>query len=290
MTTNAPEGGLFSLVYLRTDEVFLDNERMRRRLSSLFQVVLGDRDTDFGKYLEAELGVRIVRFGTMSAYVDWDEFFDGSPSSDVLDSVTLLARHLKATGTDRMVSSLRVKVQRIFDELQIGYQLDERCGVHRKIDGAFQANREIVLKGLGGDRFRAARQHLEMCDKALLGDSMDGRQAIRCVFDAVENVFKLTWRATHVNGAEIANKLRPAVERLFAGENEFLRANLKEVESFKAWVEAAHFYRHEAGRPEPTQPADDLTILMVSQGLSFVRWLAWISELERTRAARDAQA
>jgi len=34
------------------------------------------------------------------------------------------------------------------------------------------------------------------------------------------------------------------------------------------------FYRHEEGSEERNQPAEELAIVLVAEGLSFVRWLA----------------
>jgi hypothetical protein len=39
------------------------------------------------------------------------------------------------------------------------------------------------------------------------------------------------------------------------------------------WIDAAQFYRHEAGQEAPTQPPLMLAVQMVSVGASFMRWL-----------------
>jgi hypothetical protein len=46
------------------------------------------------------------------------------------------------------------------------------------------------------------------------------------------------------------------------------------VDAFRDWVDAAHFYRHEAGREAVAQPPLSLAILLISAGASFLRWLA----------------
>jgi hypothetical protein len=48
----------------------------------------------------------------------------------------------------------------------------------------------------------------------------------------------------------------------------------KLLSAFKDWIDAAHFYRHEAGREEPIQPPLTLRVQMVSVGATFLRWLA----------------
>ncbi len=44
--------------------------------------------------------------------------------------------------------------------------------------------------------------------------------------------------------------------------------------SFKDWVDAAHFYRHEEGAEEVAQPPLQLAIYIVSSGTTHLRWLA----------------
>ena len=48
--------------------------------------------------------------------------------------------------------------------------------------------------------------------------------------------------------------------------------------SFKDWVDGAHFYRHEPSTDDAAQPPLDFAVLMFSNGASFLRWLAQISE------------
>ena len=43
--------------------------------------------------------------------------------------------------------------------------------------------------------------------------------------------------------------------------------------SFKDWIEACHFYRHEPGKPEIHQPPIELAIHLISVGAAFIRLL-----------------
>jgi hypothetical protein len=40
------------------------------------------------------------------------------------------------------------------------------------------------------------------------------------------------------------------------------------------WVDACHFYRHEAGNEDVVQPPLTLAVNLVSVGASYIRWLA----------------
>ena len=75
------------------------------------------------------------------------------------------------------------------------------------------------------------------------------------------------------------DKIGKSLQSINGGHPTQQSANAKLLESYKHWINAAHFYRHEEGGEEPSQPSEDLAILMVSQGLSFVRWLAGIDRL-----------
>ena len=74
----------------------------------------------------------------------------------------------------------------------------------------------------------------------------------------------------------IRDKLRPQVEAMYTDRSVVKNASLKLCDGFKSWVEAAHFYRHADDQPGPAQPPQELTVLMVSQGYGWVRWLATI--------------
>jgi hypothetical protein len=60
-------------------------------------------------------------------------------------------------------------------------------------------------------------------------------------------------------------------------------AAIKMLNSFRDWVDAAHYYRHEPGSEQVTQPPLSLAIYMVSCGAAHLRWLA---ELDRGSEGR----
>jgi hypothetical protein len=65
-------------------------------------------------------------------------------------------------------------------------------------------------------------------------------------------------------------------------------ASGKLLRSFREWVDAAHFYRHEEGVAEPTEPTLELTVLLVSAGASWLRWLAEIDTAAQAASAGHA--
>ena len=64
------------------------------------------------------------------------------------------------------------------------------------------------------------------------------------------------------------------VTQRYAGNEAALASAEHTIKSFGEWVEGCHSYRHGQDKPEPNQPPVDYAVLLVSQGLSFMRWLA----------------
>ena len=272
-----PEGQRFSLLYLQKDDVLKDCPRMRRRVARVISDCLGhqNRRVLAAKFLEAELGIGVTGVNGYGVYMNLERFLGNCSLADFLDSVTLVYQFARRKGWGPLFRDYQDSISRIFRECNVGYRLDDQCGVHPFVDAAFENSRANAIAGVGGDRFAAARAHLEQIEHALMGDPPDNRQAIRSVFDAAENIFKMTFAGvTHLNNAAIRDNLRPAIENKYADRPTVKNAMLKLCDGFKNWVEAAHFYRHADNQPDPAQPPSELTVLLISQGYGWVRWLA----------------
>ena len=270
----APIGQRFSHLYLADDSLSKDSARMRRRMGSCFDLFFDGKDVTLGKYLEQELGIQVVKQNYGRTYVLWTDFCSGAELRDVLDAITLSLKIGDDIIGTHANGLLRIKLDRILAEEMVGYALDDSGGVHPKLDGAFDAVRATLVDGLSRKIFQAAHEHLKSVDSAMLADPMDGRMAIRGVFDVVENIFKQAFPGvTHVNSSAIANSLRPKIEVLYESSIQEKRTALKLADGFKTWVDTAHFYRHAAGQPEPEQPSEETAIHMVFQGFSIARWL-----------------
>lgn len=273
-------GGLYAHNYLRTDEILRDNPRMRFRLGKLFETVASHQHSDaydFGNLVERELGFSVLRSGYSSSYFPYGDVTETVKIVDLLHIVTLLFKFLGASRHSNNPNRLRSQIQRIFDETNVGYKLDEKGGVHPKMDEEFERVRVSAIRKLGSPEFATERYYVEAVEQALLADPLDGKAAIRSTFDAIENLYKQIFpKAPQMNKANLQNHLKSAMELLFPGaENKNARrSSLKLVEALIDWVDGVHEYRHAPGTPEPLQPPEELTILVVSQGLAYLRWLA----------------
>lgn len=274
---DVPKGERFSHVYLKRGEPTQDNFRMRRRLASL--VDAHSQLDGFGTALENALGVR-MRYNHVG--VDWDHFFEKCQLSDLLDAVTVGYRLLiQKARSDRYGQTKPrdwlVNVQSIFDEENVCYEVDDSGGVHLRVDDEFERTRASTIAALNGSRYSNVLAEFERADSAFVETLPNGKGAIRATFSAAEGLFRLMFpTAPRLAASEIEKHLSSALQRIYSGDPTAARAAAKVQSSFKEWVDAAHFYRHEAGKEEVAQPPLALAINLVSLGASYIRWLAEI--------------
>jgi hypothetical protein len=216
---------------------------------------------------------RITRSGCVVA------LFQHAPIQDLLDLLTIVYRYLEEKRTGRMYepaasNKWRLGEQRIFQEENVHYRVDERGGVHFSFDAEFDRSKAATIATLQGSRHRAALSSFEGAMAALGKGAPDGQAAIRGTFDAVEGLFKWMF----ANSPRLTARRRRNWSRCYRKFTRRTRlpqgAAIKLLSAFKDWVDAAHFYRHEAGHEEPVQPPLTLAVQMVSHGATFLRWLA----------------
>lgn len=276
----APEGERFSLVYLRSETVLRDSDRMRLRLARVFQKYAErprDNGRRFGRLAERELGVPIC-VGNGSG-VDFDFRFRTLDVRDVLDLITVLYGFISEGFRSEFVET----VDRIFSETQVGYRMDQSGGVHPYVDQAFEMARVSAIASLGGEGFEVERQFVSRAEDALMSQPLEGRQAIRSIFDALENLFKRMYSVNQLNGSAITKHLKADIDRVNQNGNSAAKtSSAKSVQGFKEWVDGCHPYRHASGEQLPTEPGEEHVILMLSLGFGYLRWLARVySELRQ---------
>lgn len=259
---------------------------MRRRLLWVLReyVDIQNFSMKLARHVERECGIDVVRTGSYSSYPDWDMLFLQGELRDVFDTLTFAIRGIpdrivkdRITVTGRK-QSLKNDFSRIFEEECVGYQIDETGAVLRRFDEALEAERTRLIGALDHPRFAAALRHLSTLDASLLEVPIDGRRAVRAIFDVLENIFKLAFSGSaQLKETTINQKLRPRIDGLLADDRHAAKAVQKTCSSLVDWVDAAHFYRHEPGKSEHEQPPEAFVIAMVGTGYSFARWLAEIA-------------
>ena len=260
---------------------------MRRRMASL---VWDFRDlSDFSSVVSRELGVDVPYSSMVS---DWTTFFRDCELQDVLDLVTVGYRYLedkKATGLKESNPSTRwcSEAQRIFAEENVHYRVDEKGGVHFHFDAEFSSNQAATIAALQSSRYANVAAEFDGAMVALSKAPPDGKSAIRGTFSAAEGLFRLMFPKSPRLTAQEAQKLEPLLQMTYAN-SVASGAAMKVLSAFKDWIDAAHFYRHEAGHEDPVQPPLTLSVQIVSVGATFIRWLAELDSLMQSRISSQA--
>jgi hypothetical protein len=254
---------------------------MRRRLSALV-ASFGDVIGGLGDEVKRELGVEVPFTG----FYNWDRFLERAELRDVLDFITVCARFFKnysfPPGRGELFRTRWLtEVARIFREEEVQYSVDDRGGVHFLIDSEFERSRASTIAALSNARYANVNAEYSRVESALGMVPPNGKDAIRSTFTAAEGLFRLIFpQAPRLTGSEVSKHLQPMVQRVYANDRTALGSASKILSSFQAWVDAAHFYRHEAGTEDVAQPPIGLAILLVSQGAAAIRWLAELDCLE----------
>ena len=108
-----------------------DSARMRRRIAALVGTFPDLKDVD--RAVPQELGINVPYSGM--GYVAWAQFFADCALKDVLDFVTIAVRHLHEKRRIEREPWSR-EVQRIFEEENVHYQVDQWGGVSPSLRAA----------------------------------------------------------------------------------------------------------------------------------------------------------
>lgn len=292
MSDSSAKGKRFSHTYISQDAPLKDSKKARFRIAKHCETSC-PRPKSNGRYMskdyhkpavnaiEHELGIRFASPSTSGSLRErWDWYFNRVTVVELLDTITVVADtlHSEYEKYDRREAFLE-KTRRIFQEENLAYTIDEAGGIHPLVDAAFSADYSSAVSGLSGERHAATLEAVSNIDSALLQDTPDYRGAIRAIFAANENLFKLMYSVPRLDARTAGDKIGKALQAIYDGHPTQRSASAKLLESYKDWINGAHFYRHEEGAEEPSQPSEQLAILMISQGLSYVRWLAGLDRL-----------
>lgn len=283
------KGKRFSHLYVSNGLPLKDSKKARFRIYKLVIIEFptaiqsrhgssADHSAMAQRKIEEELG---VKFGTRSAsgqlVKSWEWYFNRISVSEFLDTITVLTQHLDGW-YNRDSEKFLVGTRRIFKEENLAYEIDELGGLHPLVDSAFAANKQSAIAGLDGARYAATAGSVEQIDACLLQNPADYKGALRASFGANENLFKLMYNVPRLDARAAGDKISKDQQAFYNGHPVLQSVSAKMLESFKDWINAMHFYRHEEGVEDPNQPAEEVAILLISQGLSYTRWLAQLDK------------
>jgi hypothetical protein len=264
-----PKGQLFSHVYLERGQPKSDDRRLRNRVFALGQTI--ELRSSLADSIHLNLGVKVPM--GYERY-NWERFFAECEIQDLLSTITLAHRLLISRREHIRAQGWAQGIARIFAEQNVHYEIDEQGGVHHAVDPEFAANRSAKIASLQGARYRNALDRYKKGLAKLRAEPPDGKGAITDLFASAECLFKLMCpRAARLGSAE-ADAISPLLEQQLKSDPVATRSAKLVLKSFKGWIDAAHFYRHEAGSEEVTQPPFSLAVQLISLGASYIRWLA----------------
>lgn len=273
MTDNAvPVGRLFSHVYLAGGALLRDKETFRKRLGFYCHKYFRDENDSLGDFLREETGLEITQ--SMDFYY-FEDYFNEIEIRYVLNVITLIWRFHKLNDEYHRgdADHWHKFVARVLKEENMGYRLDEQCGVHFFVDEAFERGRQSIIPALGQARYAGVLAAFEGAYSALDSEPQDAKHAVRLIFEAVEILAKLMHpRATRLD-KQIAETIRDQAKASYVGDETACRAADKMFASLVDWVDGLHFYRHGQGGEEPVMPPLDMAIFAISSGTGYLRWL-----------------
>jgi hypothetical protein len=289
-----PVGQRFSLTYLERGLPEQDTQRFRRRLAENFNAIVDDHRSagEFGAYLVSETGADVPK---SAGYYRPRALFETGSIRDVLDAITCFYQYLNLQYTTQLqarpypaplarssiseaAAMWHKSVARYMLEENMGYRLDEKCGVHYVVDAAFDQARASTIAGLSHPLLANARSNFEDACRHMDADPRDTKAAVRSIFEAAEVLSKqLCPGVQQLRTRMITDVMKPRVASLVASDATELKVWNGMLDGMSDWVDSMHSYRHGQPGPEPVAPSDDLAVFLMSIGSTYVRALAgWV--------------
>jgi hypothetical protein len=267
------EGKRFSLIYLDRAAPARDSQRFRNRLTAYYWEHLHKEHSDrIKRAMERDAGIEVPYINNWGFSVS--DVFKKGQLRDLLDSITIVYHQLLIAGWKSSAISWREFVERAFREENVGYTVDNSCGVHYFVDEEFERNRVSTLSILDAPRYGAVRAAFEDAFRHLDSDPRDTKAAVRSIFESMEILTKQMVDTKNLNRWIVENSLK---EKCLASVKDGPIAEAVTSGLFSSiadWVDALHLYRHGQASEEPVAPSEELAIHIISCGSNHIRWLA----------------
>lgn len=258
---DVPIGERFSQVYMDRGAPIGDSARMRQRLTAqIYEYADLWRDGRLSKAAEARIGIQ----GPYSKGGSWRDHLPNWSLQDLLDLITVAYRVLTKQKSPYAGQWIK-QVNTIFAEENIHYRVDDPGGVHPFPDAEYARTRSATIAALQSGRYQNVLAEFDAGSDSI---GKVNKMAIRRTFGAAEGLFRLMFSSPRLTAGE-AEKLADRLRQFYNGDPTATGASAKLLASFKDWIEACHFYRHEPGQEEVAQPPTSLAVHLVSTGASF---------------------
>jgi hypothetical protein len=293
--TTSPIGELFTRLYIECGPLAHESESLRRRLGAYVNHDLFKDHWDLSVYLKKESGKAPDSFvGQNMLYHRYEEYFIKLSRDELLDVITLVWRFLfsKHKQSKRLPSDIWVQVSeqadawrsfvsRALREENVGYVLDEKCGVHYAVDGQFEQQRASLLQSLDVKRYAAVRAAFEDAHRHFSTTPQDLKAAVRSMFESIEILTKLMVKTDRLTAKVVSTDVKALAQAVYGGDAVAQRAIGRAVDGFADWVDGMHYFRHGQSEEEPVAPPLGFAIYVLSSGASFLRWLVSLDSSSR---------
>ncbi|UVK39842.1 hypothetical protein LHFGNBLO_001253 [Mesorhizobium sp. AR10] len=265
-------GGIYRLNYQRSTVPLDDSITARRRLLSLF--MRSTNETDRSNFV----GLAKLRMGVDYPGGDWGSnhkaFWEREAVGVVLSAITIWYR---VEDDARLKQRIVKEVQAIFDEEHLNYRMAPEGGIHPRVDDLFEQDRSTTIAGLEDPRFVAARVALQKAFAHLKTNHPSGKGLIREVFEATESTYLVVIanpKVNNLNERSIENDLKPKLLARYASYTDAGDKVERLLTQFKHWTKTAHPFRHGTAEEQEHEAPIDIAVLMTSEGMAFIRYLA----------------
>ena len=264
------KGQRFSQLYLDKGRPVNDSERMRNRISAYYVQNLYKFNDEIAALIKSGTGA------VVPCNIGVQEFFTKNEIRDVLDSITIIYKYCAENNNLNIANEWKNFVSHVFKEENVGYRLDEECGVHFFIDEEFERNKSAVIACLSESNQPAVLEAFKKSYSFLDQNTPDTASSIRSIFEATEILYKHIVNAEgkdRLNSSGVQDKLKPLVQDTLKSNSIAQDACNYMLNSLRNWIEAGHMYRHGQRIEEPLPPPLEFTVLYISQGASYIRYL-----------------
>lgn len=271
-------GKRFSLLYLDRSKTLRDSKRFRNRLAAFYWESLHKfYESQIIRAIQSEIGAE-VPFSVTSFSVS--AFFKESELRDLLDSITVIYQVIKKNWVSKdLTEQWKSFVGRAISEENLGYRLDNECGVHFFVDEEFEGNRFSALAVLEVPQYSGSRAAYDAAYKYLDANPIDTKGAVRSIFESIEILVKQMVDTKLLNKWVVENTLKTKCLTVFESDPTARNVASKMFDGFAQWVDSVHNYRHGQVGDEPVSPPENIAIYIISSGTAFLRWLATLNNM-----------
>ena len=269
-------GQLFTRVYTERGKPVQDNAPFRRRLGAYVQTKFDDNHYQLHHYLEIEAGLIVPNWpGVEGNVYEFGKFFETIEIQQLLNAITLIWKYFSAAESykRRYARNWVDFVARVFREENLGYSLDEKCGVHFLVDEEFERNRVSALRSLDQPRYAGVRDSFEAAHKYLDLETQDTKAAVRSIFESLEILTKLMVNSRNLSSHVIEKTIKPLYQQVHTGDTTAIAAMDQIFDGFAKWVDGLHYSRHGQSESQPVSPPIGFAIYAVSSGAAMLRYL-----------------